>query len=101
MIGEESFTFHRKAAAIAAEAALDGIYVVRTSLPKKALDAAATVGAYKSLARVERAFRSLKTVDIQILGVAVLSPMCSPYRKVWLKKVPNALGATLDFCAKK
>ena len=49
---------HRKAAAIAAEAALDGIYVVRTSLPKKALDNAATVSAYKSLARVERAFRS-------------------------------------------
>ncbi|MGZ9089251.1 MAG: hypothetical protein ACXW3Q_11195, partial [Rhodoplanes sp.] len=35
VIGEASFTFHRKAAAIAAEAALDGIYVVRTSLPKK------------------------------------------------------------------
>ena len=66
VIGEESFAFHRKAAAIAAEAALDGIYVVRTSLPKKALDAAATVGAYKSLARVERAFRSLKTVDIHL-----------------------------------
>jgi hypothetical protein len=66
VIGEDSFAFHRKAAAIAAEAALDGIYVVRTSLPKKALDAAATVGAYKSLARVERAFRSLKTVDIHL-----------------------------------
>src|SRR4249920_3829853 len=66
VIGEASFTFHRKAAAIAAEAALDGIYVVRTSLPKKALDAAATVGAYTSLARVERAFRSLKTVDIHL-----------------------------------
>ena len=60
VIGEASFAFHRKAAAIAAEAALDGIYVVRTSLPKKALDAAATVGAYKSLARVERAFRFLE-----------------------------------------
>jgi transposase len=66
VIGEASFTFHRKAAAIAAEAALDGIYVVRTNLPKKALDEAATVGAYKSLARVERAFRSLKTVDIHL-----------------------------------
>jgi len=40
--------------------------VVRTSLPKKALDNAATVGAYKSLAQVERAFRSLKTVDIHL-----------------------------------
>ena len=66
VIGEVNFAFHRKAAAIAAEAALDGIYVVRTSLPQKALDNAATVGAYKSLAQVERAFRSLKTVDIHL-----------------------------------
>src|SRR6476620_11743355 len=55
-IGEASFSLHRKTEAIAAEAALDGIYVVRTNLPKKLLDAAATVGAYKGLARVERAF---------------------------------------------
>ena len=66
VITDASFSFHRKTAAIAAEAALDGIYVVRTNLPKKALDDAATVGAYKSLARVERAFRSLKTVDIHL-----------------------------------
>jgi hypothetical protein len=65
-IGEASFSFHRKTEAIAAEAALDGIYVVRTNLPKKLLDDAATVGAYKSLARVERAFRALKTVDIHL-----------------------------------
>src|SRR6202049_2104538 len=65
-IGEASFSFHRKTEAIAAEAALDGIYVVRTNLPKKLLDDAATVGAYKSLARVERAFRSLKSVDIHL-----------------------------------
>src|SRR6202030_1547336 len=65
-IGEASFSFHRKTEAIAAEAALDGIYVVRTSLPKRVLDDAATVGAYKSLAKVERAFRSLKTVDIHL-----------------------------------
>ncbi len=65
-IGEASFSFHRKTEAIPAEAALDGIYVVRTNLPKKLLDDAATVGAYKSLARVERAFRSLKTVDIHL-----------------------------------
>jgi hypothetical protein len=44
-IGEASFSFHRKTEAIAAEAALDGIYVVRTNLPKKLLDDAATVGA--------------------------------------------------------
>ena len=66
VIAEASFSFHRKTEAIAAEAALDGIYVVRTNLPKKLLDDASTVGAYKSLARVERAFRSLKTVDIQL-----------------------------------
>ena len=65
-IGETSFAFHRDADAIAAEAALDGIYVVRTNLAKKVLDDAATVGAYKSLAKVERAFRSLKTLDIHL-----------------------------------
>jgi Transposase DDE domain len=65
-IGEASFAFCRNADAIAAEAALDGIYVVRTNLPKRVLDDAATVGAYKSLAKVERAFRSLKTLDIHL-----------------------------------
>jgi len=65
-IGEASFTFRRNNAAIAAEAALDGFYVVRTNLPKKLLDDAATVGAYKSLAKVEQAFRSLKTIDIHL-----------------------------------
>jgi Transposase DDE domain len=66
VIGEASFTFQRKRDAIAAEAALDGIYVVRTNLPAEALDDVATVGAYKSLAQVERAFRSLKTLDIHL-----------------------------------
>jgi hypothetical protein len=65
-IGEANIAFHRNADAIAAEAALDGIYVVRTNLAKRVLDDAATVGAYKSLAKVERAFRSLKTVDIHL-----------------------------------
>jgi len=66
VIGEANFSFHRKIEAITAEAALDGIYVVRTNLPKKLLGDAATVGADKSLAQVERAFRSLKTVDIHL-----------------------------------
>jgi Transposase DDE domain len=65
-IGEASFEFHRKTDAIAEEAALDGIYVVRTSLPAELLDDAATVIAYKSLSGVERAFRSIKTTDIEI-----------------------------------
>jgi hypothetical protein len=68
-IGEDDLAFARDAAAIAAEAALDGFYVLRTSLPAEALDAAATVRAYKGLARVERAFRSLKTVDLEVRPV--------------------------------
>ena len=65
-IGEATFAFRRKTDVIAAEAALDGFYVVRTNLPKRVLGDAATVGAYKSLAQVEQAFRSLKTVDIHL-----------------------------------
>jgi transposase len=65
-IGEASFDFHRKADAIAAEAALDGLYVVRTNLSGEALGDAETVTAYKSLSRVERAFRSIKTVDLEV-----------------------------------
>ena len=55
-----------QAEAIAAEAALDGLYVIRTSLGANALDARATVAACKSLAHVERAFRSIETVDLQV-----------------------------------
>ena len=53
-ITDEDFHFQRKPAAIAAEAALDGIYVLRTSLPAETLDGERAVLAYKSLARVER-----------------------------------------------
>jgi hypothetical protein len=65
-ITDASFEFRRKTDAITEEAALDGIYVVRTSLSAELLDDAATVTAYKSLSGVERAFRSIKTVDIEI-----------------------------------
>jgi hypothetical protein len=68
-ITDATFSFARKTAAIAAEAASDGLYVVRTSLPAETLDDAATVHSYKSLAQVERAFRCLKTVDLQIRPV--------------------------------
>ena len=54
---------------IAAEAALDGLYAVRTSLPAAALDDVATVRAYKSLSRVEHAIRSIKTVDLHVRPV--------------------------------
>ena len=59
----------RDTASIEAEARLDGLYVIRTSVPAERLDAPATVGAYKTLARVERAFRSLKAVDLQVRPV--------------------------------
>jgi transposase len=65
-IHDDRFIFVRKRCAIAAEAALDGFYAVRTALPHAAIDDAGTVKAYKSLAQVERAFRSLKTVDLHI-----------------------------------
>jgi hypothetical protein len=54
---------------IAAEAALDGIYVLRTSVPAEQLDAAGVVTAYKSLAKVERDFRSLKVDDLDLRPV--------------------------------
>ena len=65
-VGEDRFTFGRNPARITAEARLDGFYVIRTSVEDKALAADNVVGAYKSLARVERAFRSLKTVDLHL-----------------------------------
>jgi hypothetical protein len=63
------FTYRRNASSIAAEAALDELYVVRTSLPETELDAHGTVRAYKRLSTVERAFRSLKTVDLKVRPV--------------------------------
>jgi transposase len=68
-ITDTKLTFARKADAIAEEAATDGIYIVRTSLAAEVLDDAATVRSYKSLSRVERAFRCIKTVDLQVRPV--------------------------------
>lgn len=65
-ISEAGFHYSRNLQSIAAEAALDGLYVLRTSVSAEALDTASTVRAYKSLATVERAFRSLKTVDLYV-----------------------------------
>jgi transposase len=65
-IGQNTFTFARKLDAIAAEAALDGIYIIRTSVSAAQMDAPSCVRNYKSLAQVERAFRSLKTVDLKV-----------------------------------
>ena len=68
-ITDDAFSFARKTAEIAAEAATDGLYVVRTSLAEAALSDADTVRSYKSLARVERAFRCIKTVDLNVRPV--------------------------------
>src|SRR5271170_3818939 len=68
-ITDTRFSFARKTDEITVEAALDGLYVVRTSLPAGALDDTATVRSYKSLSLVERAFRCIKTVDLQIRPV--------------------------------
>jgi hypothetical protein len=65
-IGEASFSFRRKRDSIAAEAALDGIYIIRTSVTPARMDAANCVRNYKALANVERAFRSLKTIDLKV-----------------------------------
>ena len=66
LIGENTFTFVRKGDSIAAEAALDGIYIIRTSVSAAQMDAPECVRNYKSLANVERAFRSFKTIDLKV-----------------------------------
>lgn len=65
-ISEDSFRYERDEEKIAQEAALDGIYVIRTSVPTNVLDAQQTVRSYKGLSVVERAFRSMKTVDLKV-----------------------------------
>jgi hypothetical protein len=65
-IGKAAFSFQRQPDSIAAEAALDGLYLIRTSVPAAQMDAPDCVRHYKSLANVERAFRSLKTIDLKV-----------------------------------
>jgi len=65
-IGAGAFSYARKSEQIAAEAALDGIYVIRTDVPDEKLSANAVVAAYKDLSRVEDAFRSLKSMDLRV-----------------------------------
>ena len=68
-ITHTTLAWQRNSESVAAEAALDGLYVIRTSVPTARLDAAAAVAAYKSLAHVERAFRSIKTIDLHVRPV--------------------------------
>jgi len=65
-IEDDSFCYQRKHEQIAEEAALDGLYVIRTSVSAETLSAERTVSAYKDLSQVEWAFRSLKSVDLKI-----------------------------------
>ena len=65
-IEDDSFTYQRKQANIEKEESLDGIYVIRTNVPAEALSSEQAVRNYKSLSGVERAFRSLKTVDLHV-----------------------------------
>ncbi len=65
-ITDTSFSFRRMQEKIDEEARLDGIYVIRTSVPEQTLSATQSVEAYKSLSTVERAFRSIKTVDLKV-----------------------------------
>ena len=65
-IHDARFAFQIDAARVAAEAALDGIYVIRTSVPAARLGAADAVRHYKQLSDVERAFRALKTIDLKV-----------------------------------
>jgi hypothetical protein len=65
-ISENSFRYSRDEAAIAAEAALDGLYVLRTNVPEARLDTGSVVLAYKQLAHVERAFRHFKLSDLEV-----------------------------------
>ena len=66
VIHDDDFNFEINQNRVKAEAALDGIYIVRTSLTRERMDAAETVRSYKLLSQVERAFRSFKTVDLMV-----------------------------------
>ncbi len=65
-ITDTNLTYHRDQTGIDAEAALDGIYVLRTNVPATDLDAAGVVVGYKNLAHVERDFRSIKSDDLDL-----------------------------------
>jgi transposase len=65
-ITDTSFTYRRREEKIQAEAMLDGLYVVRSSVPAETMTSEEVVATYKSLSKVERAFRSMKSVDLHV-----------------------------------
>ena len=84
VITEHSFSYELIRENIATEAALDGLYVIRTSVSDELFDSQETVRAYKSLSRVERAFRSYKTVDLKV------RPICH--------RLPDRVRAHIFLC---
>jgi transposase len=73
-IEDDGFRWERKQANIQREASLDGIYVIRTSVPANALTSEQVVARYKSLSTVERAFRSMKSVDLKVRPIHHYQP---------------------------
>jgi hypothetical protein len=73
-IDDRAFDFEIAKDAVATEAKLDGIYVIRTSLPKKRLSAEDAVRTYKQLSTVERAFRTIKTIDLKVRPIHHVLP---------------------------
>ena len=69
-ISEHDFSYARNQASITQEAALDGLYVLRTNLSKEQLDAPRVVLAYKSLSQVEQAFRHLKLGELEVRSLS-------------------------------
>ena len=65
-ISDDTFTYVRRTEKIAQEAMLDGFYIIRTSVDASIMTSQETVACYKRLSNVERAFRSLKTVDLKV-----------------------------------
>ncbi|NND92149.1 MAG: IS1634 family transposase [Granulosicoccus sp.] len=65
-IEDNAFTFRRHQKSIEAEATLDGVYIIRTSVAPEQMDSAECVRSYKALTRVEQAFRSIKAIDLKV-----------------------------------
>jgi hypothetical protein len=107
-ITDTTLAITRNTTKIEAEAALDGIYVLRTSVPADQLDAAGVVLAYKNLAHVERDFRSIKVDDLDLRPVYhrledrvrghVLICMLAAYL-TWYGPYPRFLDTGLDYAA--
>ena len=101
-IEDEVFTWKRNQDSIAKEAELDGFYVIRTSVPLQQLSATDAVAAYKDLATVERAFRTMKGIDLTIRPIHHVredrgaSPCLPLHARLLCPRVPHAHLASAD-----